>query len=1058
MRIKRQTPVLLFAAFAAFAAFAECIKVADCERDPKFDVWAAANDEFCTAIMADVFEMAGVEVEKLGFGDDGLMDTASADVICSAFRTEKLLQDFDFPLQPLCKMHFALYATPSRAKELISTGITEWPSLRIGYSPVSQGQISNDDREKYFESARLSPTYVEIPTSSGAVQALHDGKIDALFLYTPDGKRPDGVVEVVPIGSRNVYFAVTKKKPWLLKKLADAYRTCYINHVGMYDELREKFLGIPKPDNRVRVAAYSRGDLFRVSPDGEHSGVLEIWMKTIVDHTRWKIDFVYGDFDESVADVISGRLDIIGGIGLIEGRKDKFLYPHAPMGMLRIYLWAHPDSHYRPGEPDTWHGMKVGVISGTISAKRVRRQFNEDETIVCVEFPSESDMLAAYFRGDIDACVDSETAKLKDEKALALYVSNPIYICTSLGRQDVFDELEQAMHEICDNFPNYIRMISEHHYGIRTDTAAFSIEESTWLAQRAESNRPIVIDFSPWPFPVSDDNGVATGFVGDFLAELSGLTGLKFVAAPQTDMNTAEAKFLRGDTDLWIPYPAKASAVTYGATSVFAAAVPQSVAQRMGASDQYQSFELFARLNVPKELVSILGKAIAIIDATRLQEMFMTDSAKRQVVHRVFGMTGAELKRRLTGISVAVLLFVAVYGVVMGALLRKQIKRANRAAKIAEDHAQAKTKFLAMMSHELRTPLNAVIGFAEFLSRKNLDENQKREYTDGILLSSNALLDLINDILDLSKLEAGAMDMRSGTCDIERLLTELAAIFGSRLRRNDVNLRIDTGDVALPAVKLYQPGMRQVLINLVGNAVKFTKEGEIAVSVRWLAESSTLHLEVSDTGCGISDAKMARLFDPYVQDLAARTKSAAGAPKGTGLGLPIVKRMIESAGGTISAMSELGHGTRFVIEIPGLETIETSRGADKSEPDAMVAAVPRKVLVVDDMPLNRKVLGIHLTNLGVADIRYAENGVKALGVMEDWLPDVVLTDMWMPEMDGTHLAEAMRRDRRFDKVPVVAVTADIEVGTSGGPSLFAKIVSKPVTGDKLKALFGQKQS
>ena len=134
-------------------------------------------------------------------------------------------------------------------------------------------------------------------------------------------------------------------------------------------------------------------------------------------------------------------------------------------------------------------------------------------------------------------------------------------------------------------------------------------------------------------------------------------------------------------------------------------------------------------------------------------------------MHRVFGLTGEELVKVILGVVLAVLVGIAVYGFVMIRLLKRQAARAKEAAAKAEEHAQAKTRFLAMMSHELRTPLNAVIGFAEFLSREDIDERRRKEYTDGILLSATALLELINDILDLSKLDAGAMEMRSGACD-----------------------------------------------------------------------------------------------------------------------------------------------------------------------------------------------------------------------------------------------------------------------------------------------------
>ena len=299
------------------------------------------------------------------------------------------------------------------------------------------------------------------------------------------------------------------------------------------------------------------------------------------------------------------------------------------------------------------------------------------------------------------------------------------------------------------------------------------------------------------------------------------------------------------------------------------------------------------------------------------------------------------------------------------------------------------------------------------------------------------------------------MDMRSGACDMRQLLNELPAIFGYRVRRHGVKLVVSSpSEDEIPNVKLSQQGMRQILINLVGNAAKFTEKGEISIAASWLAESGTLHVEVRDTGIGISKDKMDRLFDPFVQDIASRMKVSAGEIKGTGLGLPIVKRMVEAADGTIKAESELGRGTKFTIDIPGLEVVETAPSV-KSAEKTIRMALPGRVLVVDDMTMNRKILGIHLANLKIKDVRFAENGEVAIKVMNEWIPDLVLTDMWMPKMDGTQLAEAMRADRRLAEIPVVAVTADVDVGSTYDMSLFAKIIAKPVTTSKLQDLFGQ---
>ena len=1037
------------------SASAESVKVADCVRNAQLDYWAASDVRFCRTVMFNVFTNIGITVENVAFDDKGMVSTTNAEVICSAFRTPELLKDYNFPLQPLGRMHYALYATPDRSMNMMSVKITDWPHMKVGYSPVSQGQ--NSDREDYFRHAKLQPQYVEYPTSAGAVKALHDGEIDLLFLYTPFSGRPEGLVEIVPIGARNVYFAVRKEKPELLARLSKAYRDFYIDEIARIDAMREEMLGMPRPARRVRIAAYERGDLFKVSPDGVRTGVFENWINTLCGHTRWTPDYIYGGYDESLEDVKNGRLDIIGGIGFTSSRREKFLYPHTPIGMLRVYLWSRPGSKYKPGDPSTWNGMKVGMLNGAVSSVRAKRQFNEASLgVSCREYHSDRAMLSAYFKGEVDACIDVEMPDLANETALHLYASHPMYICTSLKRKDLFSELETALDMVCDDFPKYMRMISEHHYGVRNEMAALTLKEADWLHERIKEKKPVLIDFSPWPFPIYDGNGKMTGMVDALLSEIAHTTGLDLKAAPQTGIQTAEAKFMRGETDFWVPFPEKVPEATYGATSVFSLPIPQTVAKQYGAKEEYQELEMFARPGVAPELVSILRKAVNGIDSSYLQEVIMSAAVERKVVHRVFGLTREELTAAIVVTALVIMMAVAGYGIVMMVLLKREAARANRAAATAEDHAQAKTRFLAMMSHELRTPLNAVIGFAEFLSREGLDETRRKEYTDGILLSANALLELINDILDLSKLEAGAMKMRSGACDMRQLLNELPAIFGYRIRRHGVKLVMQTPpDGTMPILALSQQGMRQILINLVGNAAKFTDSGAITVSAGWDAATNSLHLEIRDTGRGISDEKMAKLFDPFVQDIAMRMKSSAGEMKGTGLGLPIVKRMVEAANGTVSVTSALGKGTTFVIDIPNLEVVEIKSHAPRSAEETIKATLPERVLVVDDMKMNRKILGIHLTNLAIKDVRYAEDGEQALGVMQEWKPDLVLTDMWMPKMDGTQLAEAMRKDRTLAEIPVVAVTADVDVGSTYDMSLFAKIIAKPVTVDKLRALLGE---
>ena len=1034
--------------------FAEPVCVAESVRDQQLDYWASDDVRFCSTVMSEVFVKAGIEVEKSSYGLDGYIDPSQVEVICSAFRTPELERDYYYSRQPIDRMHFALYTTSAKAAEMMSTRITDWPSLVVGYSPVAQGRC--EDREDYFRHATLLPRYVEYPTSAGAVDALNAGEVDLLFLYTPFGKRPEGLIEIVPIGDREIHFAVRKDRPELNTKLNKAFREYYIDDIERFDELREQFLGIKPPKNRVRFAAYERGGIFEHTPDGRRTGSLEKWLKTICAHTRWTIDYVYGDFDESLADVRDGRLDLLGGIGISAVRRRLYLFPHTPVGMLRAYLWTHPGSPYEVGKPDTWHGMKVGILAEAVSAQKAMRQLKaQDDTITCVAFSTDTEMLDAYFSGEIDAVVDVEQPALANEIALHVYSAHPMYICTSIKRSDLFFELDAAFEEICDDLPRYQRMISEHHYGIRSSMSALSFAETEWLAEWKKTGKPVVIDFSPWPYPIFDEKGKPMGFVAKLLALLSVKTGIEFLPAVQTEIQSAEAKFMRGDNSLWIPFPGVNYSAVYGAITVFSIPVPPLIANEMGLKDVNQDFELYARMDVPPELVSIIAKTVSDIDSSQIHDMYVTALAERNVVHKIFGLTKEELAALLYKVGATVLFIILAFSLVMTLLINNNAKLAAKAARIAEDNAHSKTRFLAMMSHELRTPLNAVVGFAEFLGRSDVNDENRKDYIKGILLSSHALLELINDILDLSKLEAGATNMRVGECDVNLLLQELPAIFGYRVRKHGVTLVLDVPDQTLPVVCLSQQGMRQILINLVGNSAKFTDHGEIKVRVRWEEKYKNMHFEISDTGCGISDDKLARLFDPFVQDMNSRINARGGEMKGTGLGLPIVKRMVDSAGGTITARSEVGKGTRFTIDIPNLIVVapKVEKAAAPTDDSPVMDRIPSRVMVVDDMAMNRKILGIHLSNLKVPDVRFADNGVKAIGAMREWVPDIVLTDMWMPDMDGSRLAQEMKRDPRLANVPVVAVTADVDVGSTYDMALFSRILAKPVTGEKVKALF-----
>ena len=394
----------------------------------------------------------------------------------------------------------------------------------------------------------------------------------------------------------------------------------------------------------------------------------------------------------------------------------------------------------------------------------------------------------------------------------------------------------------------------------------------------------------------------------------------------------------------------------------------------------------------------------------------------------------------------------------------EEVLRKNDELKVAlaaaEQGERAKTTFLATMSHEIRTPLNAVVGFAEFLRAPGCTEDERREYTEGILTSSRALLSLINDILDLSKIEAGRMDIRGGACDLAKLFREMEEIFRFRAEEKGIGLKTSLPP-GFPVLELQEERVRQILLNLVGNAVKFTAQG--GVSMDAVLEASDLTVHVADTGTGIAPDRLEAIFNPFEQDGGVRGGKVY---QGTGLGLPICRRLVESVGGTVTVASEPGKGSTFTVRIPRVGRVAVQAPGPEASADtgrlaaSLGAATRRRVYLVDDVALNLRVAARHVQRTGIApeDIRTFPRAADALAALKaaaaaDELPIAVLTDMWMPEMDGEALARAVRGDPALERVPVVALTADADSAKSFDLTLFDAVLTKPLTGEKVRAIF-----
>jgi two-component system, NarL family, sensor histidine kinase EvgS len=376
------------------------------------------------------------------------------------------------------------------------------------------------------------------------------------------------------------------------------------------------------------------------------------------------------------------------------------------------------------------------------------------------------------------------------------------------------------------------------------------------------------------------------------------------------------------------------------------------------------------------------------------------------------GSFGTRINNKLTKIT----------GINWDITSRKTIEHDLEKAKIqAENATLAKTQFLANMSHEIRTPLNAIIGFTELLNEQVKDSKLK-SFVKTIQTAGHSLLVLINDILDLSKIETGKMRIEKKVCSPHSLFNELGQIFMMNIRERNLDFILDINPKIPDNLILDATRLRQILLNLIGNAVKFTEQGHICLRARAGNEDSIrskldLYIDVEDTGIGISEDQQELIFKDFEQ-LEGQDVRKYG---GTGLGLAISKRLTELMGGEISLVSQLGSGSAFTIHLMDVDVSSIVLETESIKPSKQIHFYPANVLVVDDVEDNRSLLRECFANTKLT-VSEVENGLEAVSQVEQGNFDLVLMDIRMPVMDGYKAAEKIKA---FSKVPIVALTASV---------------------------------
>lgn len=368
--------------------------------------------------------------------------------------------------------------------------------------------------------------------------------------------------------------------------------------------------------------------------------------------------------------------------------------------------------------------------------------------------------------------------------------------------------------------------------------------------------------------------------------------------------------------------------------------------------------------------------------------------------------------------------------------LKEERDRANLANK-------AKSEFLANMSHEIRTPMNAILGFSEALYHQ-LDSPQHKKMIKSVLGSGNLLLSLLNDILDLSKIEAGKLDISPQPADFNNILQEIRLLFSDKALKKGIDLLVNV-PVDFPQVlMLDEIRIKQVIFNLVGNAIKFTHKGFVEMHARFVAndeDKGTLVFEVKDTGIGVPESEQQVIFEAFMQQSGQSNRKYGGA----GLGLAISKRLVEKMGGAITVNSTSGQGSTFSVTIPEVKMSDLkTRRNEAVANDLDVVFEPASLLVVDDVSSNIEMVENLLSSYNLI-ISSAENGEMALEILNHTTPEIILLDIRMPGVDGFEVARQVKSNPDKKHIPIIAFTASVFSSEKiEGSGYFSGVLYKPV--------------